>query len=258
MYRQKMMIKNLVIIFSLSILLSIPNYVSSEERIIMVTHRTDDTYYGRWLYLIYKEAFRRMNMALVYEYSPAKRASYRADNGEVDGELSRIFSYAEKHPNLVRVEESPVSAKFIAITTDTSIRLNGWETLRNTKYKVDYRRGIKRCEEKLSKIVEKEKLSAVTTPILGLRKLLKGRIDVFIDSDVSIIELLKSPEFIHSDFNISGVMEEILVYSYLHKRHKSLAPKLASVLRDMKEEKLIEKYRILAEKYIIDKRTDNK
>jgi len=47
---------------------------------------------------------------------------------------------------------------------------------------------------------------------------------------------------------IAGVMESAPTYPYLHKKHASLAPKMAEIIKTMKTEGLIEKYRIEVDK----------
>ena len=225
-----------------------PSAPVKENKIIMATHRQADTYYGRWLYLIYTEAFKRLNYTMTYRYFPAKRASFMADHAEIAGELSRIYTYLDHHPNLVRVEESPLSGYFIAITSDPKIKLNGWDSLANTAYRVEYTNGIKRCEKKLSGLIPDRNLSSASNPILALRKLLGKRTDIFVDFDLSIIELLKSPEFVDAELYTAGIMQEVPIHAYLHKKYSFLAPKLSDVLMNMKKEGLIEKYRIEAKK----------
>ena len=57
---------------------------------------------------------------------------------------------SNKYPNLIRVEESIVGIKDGAYSTDTSIRINGWESLRGKGFKVGLLKGIK--SDKLVKV----------------------------------------------------------------------------------------------------------
>jgi len=58
--------------------------------------------------------------------------------------------------------------------------------------------------------------------------------------------LKKTNEFKHANIHIAGVMEEIFLHAFLHKKHRSLIPKLSTVLYQMKHEGLIEKYKAMA------------
>lgn len=44
----------------------------------------------------------------------------------------------------------------------------------------------------------------------------------------------------------AGVMCEYEIYTFLHKKHEKLVPKLAAVFRAMKKEGLFEQYNVLA------------
>ena len=45
-----------------------------------------------------------------------------------------------------------------------------------------------------------------------------------------------------------GTMENIRLFPFLHKKHNYLAPKLAAVLKQMKDDELFEEYRAQAAK----------
>ncbi|OEU64184.1 MAG: hypothetical protein BA870_10295 [Desulfuromonadales bacterium C00003094] len=98
----------------------------------------------------------------------------------------------------------------------------------------------------MTEVVEPARLSAVATPRQGLKKLIRGRTDVFIDAEVVIDPLLKQDEFQWANLVVVGVMEEITIHAYLHKRHAPLAAQLSAVLKDIKSEGLIEHYATLA------------
>jgi len=170
-----------------------------------------------------------------------------ADAGKVDGEMARIHTYADAHPDLVRCEEPLLSARFVAVATNPLIRLDGWESLRGKDYKVEYMRGVKKFEEKLPGLVSKKNLSEISDWSLGLKKLLAGRTDVYMDAEITLLKPLKTGEFKNSGIKIVGVLEEVPIYPYLHKKHRSLVPKLAETLKKMKEEGLIAQYEAMAE-----------
>jgi len=52
-------------------------------------------------------------------------------------------------------------------------------------------------------------------------------------------------------------MQEVPIHAYMHKQYACLAPKLTAVLKNMKQEGLIEKYRINAKNFIIEKNAGN-
>ena len=216
-------------------------------KITLVLPRKPDNFLAKWLNMIYSEAFRRLDMEFVYKYTSPKRCTRLSDSGKVDGELWRVYDYNSMHPNLVRVEESPFSNRFCAYATASDIELDGWESLRNTDYKIDYRRGQKKTHEKLPSIVRKKNLEMINHWNHGLKRLILGRSDIYVDIEWTINDALKSDEFRHSDIHVVGVMETVSSHAFLHKKHKDLVPKLSAVLKEMKNEGLIEKYRAMAE-----------
>ena len=218
------------------------------EKITLVLPRKPDSFLAKWLNMIYTEAFKRLNMEFEYKYTSPQRCMFLSDSGKVDGELWRVYDYSSEHPNLIRVEESPFSNRFCAYATAPDIKLSGWESLRDTDYKVEYRRGQKKTHEKLPGIVKPENLSTINHWTHGMNRLIAGRTDIYVDIEWTINEALKSDEFKDSNIHIVGVMEIIPSHAFLHKKHKQLVPKLSAVLKEMKNEGLIEKYKAMVEK----------
>ncbi len=220
-----------------------------ENTFVMATFRTENDYLGKWWKLTYAEVFKRLGIKIEFRYYPKKRVSIEADAGNIDGEAGRIDAYAALHPNLIRVEESIFYSNFSAFTAKDSIpRLKGWESLKGTDYRVEYQRGTIICEDKLPKIIRKENLSDVTEISQGLKKLISGRTDIFVDEESGVLTLLRTPEFKESRIHLIGIIEPVIYYPYLHKKHASLAPKIAEIIKAMKAEGLIEQYRIMVDK----------
>lgn len=242
------------IILELVLLLSLlmaTQAVSSEikQKIFLVgSIETKQSFHGRWLELIYTEVFKRLGYSLKYEGYPAKRASRISDMGDADGEIHRVYDYGNKHSNVIRVEESHFSIYFSAYGVDPKIQLNGWESLRETNYNVGYRHGVKKTESKLPELVPKNQLRMAIKIEQGLRQVLAGRSEIFIDVQHVIEDSLKTDnKFKHSNLHRLGIMEETTAHAFLYKTHKSLAPKVSSVLKQMKKEGVIDKYRTMAE-----------
>jgi len=192
--------------------------------------------------LVYTEAFRRLGMKFRYEIYPAKRASMMINTGQVDGEPARYCWYGNKFPNVIRVEEPLIADPIQVYATNPNISCKNWESLRNQKYRVDYRRGSLIMEQNLTSLVRAEDLFAINEPIQGLRKLVAGHTDIFIDNNISILPLLAAPEFVNSGIREVCQLQKIFLYAYLHKRHAALASNLTDTLRQMKREGLFDHY----------------
>ncbi len=237
----------LEIVILLFVLLSPMNALSapksSQEITLVGTNGTNNSSHGTLLTLIYTEAFRRLGYKLRYYSFPAKRASHLSDSGQVDGEIHRVAGYGENHQNLIKVEESHFSIHFSAYGTDTSIQLFGWDSLIDSNFIVGYRRGVQRCELILPTLLPKERLVIVNSTEQGLRQVLGGRSKIFIDVELLLNQLIDQREFKKENLRKLGIMEKIDTHAFLHKRHVKLVPKLSSVLRKMKHEGLIKKYK---------------
>jgi hypothetical protein len=237
-----------LICFLIAVVFQYPN--NAREKIVLVSSQdTRNSFYGRWLSLIYTEAFRRLGYDFQYNTYPGARAPIMAENGTVDGEIHRADDYAKITKNLIKVEESPFSVLYGAYAVKLGIILNGWKSLENTDYKVEYRRGSKQPEGILAVIIKPENLSDIATTEQGLKKLITGRTDIYIDTVYVVIENLRrldSTGFTASKVYLAGIMFKENSYVYMHKKHATLVPKIADVLRVMKKEGLIEQYKKIA------------
>lgn len=204
----------------------------------------------QWLILIYTEALRRMDIEFVFRDLPSKRASAYSNEGRVDGELSRVYDYNTNHPNLIRVEEHNYFVRFSAFATDSTLTLDGWDSLKNTGYTVEYRLGGKKVSEQLALVVPAERLSEVGTIEQAIKRLFLGRTDVFVAPEDLVMEYINSPAFQEvrqkmgqgNTIHRVGLMEETTGHAWLYKTHRELTQQLAAILREMKAEGLFKVY----------------
>lgn len=244
----KKIIKSLMLVVFLSYGISVISPLHADEltkKIVLVgSNSTKESFHGKWLMLIYTEAFKRIGYTLEYKAYPAKRASMLSDAGKVDGEINRVYSYSNKHPNMIRVPQSHYSAYFVAYGTDSSLKLDGWESLKAGDYKIGYRNGVKKTETNLTKHINKDRLLITTSNLQGLQQSLLGRTKVFVDVRHNIIEIISSNDKLkNSNIQELGIMEKVNVHSFLHKKNAHLVPLLSKALSQMKEEGLILTYK---------------
>lgn len=218
--------------------------------VVMGADYDDSTISGRWLRRIFGEAFKRVGVALEITVASTKRLSALSDDGSIDGEFLRVYGYGAAHPNLVRVEESAFSVVFALYTANPSLRLARLEDLATLRGNGEYRRGLLVCESRLKQLLPDNRLTDVNTTEQGLKKLLAGRSDFLCDIDVAVNNELASPDF----RGVTGIRKLIdldnplPLHTYLQKKHADLAPRLAAVLKQMKAEGLIERYRLEVER----------
>ena len=199
--------------------------------------------------MIYTEVFQRLGYELEYKAYSSARASAMSDAGAVDGEINRVSGYQTAHPNLLRVEESHFPTKLVAFAVKPEINLKGWNSLKNTEYRVEYRRGTKIVKEGLTPNVAPRYLSTVATSEQGLKKLIMGRTDLYIDVEDLITEKLGNFDPIKFDSSSvykAGIMAEDTLHVFLYKTKAALVPKISEVLKMMKDEGLIEQYKQIA------------
>jgi polar amino acid transport system substrate-binding protein len=217
---------------------------------VMGTDHDDTTFVGKWIRRISFEAFRRLDLPVEFAVFPTKRLSSEVDLGNVDGELLRVHGYAQAHPNLVRVEEPVLDVVFSLYTADPVLKLDRLEDLPATRLFGEYRRGVALCENLLKKWVAAERLSEVATVEQGVRKALARRTDFYCDMDTAVLGVLIAPEF-RSAPRLRRLLDlgsTLPLYPYLHKKNAALAPRMAVVVKQMKSEGLIERFRIESER----------
>ncbi len=227
------------------LLLSRPAHAAQDaRRLVMATmFEHQDSGVGLLLATIYQEAFRRLSVELEIRVFPPARARMEAIAGNVDGELARSYGYEATQQAMLRVPEATLVATTCAYVHNPQIRLNGWDSLRGTGYRVEYRAGYAVIGDKLASLVAPEQLSRVGTGEQGLRKLAVGRTDVYVDNEEFVEPILASGVLGPLGIYKAGVLERTPIYAYLNKRHASLALRLAEVLRKMKADGDIDRIR---------------
>jgi hypothetical protein len=217
---------------------------------VMSADQDEKTFAGKWVWLIYTEAFKRLGMTFQLSANPMTRQSALADDGLVDGEVARVYSYADTHPNLVRVEEPVLDLVFSLYTAVPTLHPQRIEDMKEGNWHGEYRRGVGVCENALKQVFAADRLSDVTTSEQGAKKLIAGHTDVYCDNEVSMARVLHSPEVKGVDAirKVLSIGNAIPTYPYLYKKHADLAPRLAATLKKMKDEGLIEAYRLQAER----------
>ena len=239
-----------ILIFFSIIIISLGTYcdaVSSEKQkepektIVFGTIFTESISFFNEMSLIYTEAFKRLGYNFKLVNLPGERSMVDANIGAVDGEAGRIaYLDSNKYPNLIRVGESIIVMKDGAYSADTSITINGWESLRGKGYTVGLLKGIKSVEQKLPQYVEKKNIITLTDFEQCLKMLKVRRIDIFIGATLAEESaLMKSDAY--KDIKRVGIVEEKILYPWFHKRHKELVSQLADTLKAMKSEGTFQK-----------------
>jgi polar amino acid transport system substrate-binding protein len=210
----------------------------------------ETTYLAKWYRRIYGEAFRRLDLPLQITAYPAQRIGVLLDQGAIDGEVVRASIYAEAHPELIRLDESVIDIVWGLYSANAALELKRLEDLPAMKLRATYRRGVLYCERVLKSVLSPEQILDVTQDEQAVTMLLAGRSDVFCSAnilDFSTLSGLSSAER-KGIATIRRVLalDTMPLYPYLLRKHAGLAPRLAAVLKAMKAQGLIERYRLEA------------
>ena len=210
------------------------NQPQSEKTIVFATATPESVSFFQEIALIYREAFRLLGYNFKLVSLPGERALVDANSGVVDGDAIRIgYLKSDNYPNLIRVAEPVIVMQDGAYSIDTSIRINGYESLKGKGFKVGLYKGIKSIEEKLPRYVEKENFITLTGFEQILKMLLSRRIDLLIGPTfIEESDLMKSDAY--QDIKRVGIVEEKIGYPWFNKRHKELVSRLANTLKAMK------------------------
>jgi hypothetical protein len=127
------------------------------------------------------------------------------------------------------------------MSANASLALRRLDELQASPLRVLYRRGVVYCERTLSALPP-ERLANVTTTSQALKMLLAGRADVYCDIDSSMRQAQSEEQIRVPAVRMLLELESAALYPYLHARHAELAPRLAAVLKRMKEEGLLDRY----------------
>lgn len=228
---------------SLLFILIPPLHASSQAPLVLGVIQSESDYYGRFVRLIYQEAFRRLGRHVEIRYFPAKRSSFLVRAKRIDGDLARTVNFHKQHPNLAIVPEAPFEVYIKAFSASPTLKISDWQDLRETKYRVDYLRGsamidIKRKEGRLQ-----DPISQVNDWKTGLRKLFAGRSDLFVEFEGGVRYAMAKPEFQGKWLFEAGTLDVYSVHAFLQPEHKELAHELAQVLRNMKYEGVIDQFK---------------
>lgn len=218
---------------------------SSASPFALGSVQTESSFAGRWIGLIYGEAFRRLGIPMKISVYPILRLSMSSDRGDVDGDVARVHAYAAAHPELVRVEESVLTVQLALYTADPALSLRRLEDIPSADLRATFVRGAAVCEKSLKPWMAAGRLVDVNDDGQALKMLLARRTDVHCTTDLGVENQLRLPEFkgVSTIRPVLVLGEAVELYPYLHRRHAALAPRLAATLRQMKAEGLIEAYR---------------
>ena len=186
---------------------------------------------------ILKAAYKRLGIPIQIVQMPGRRALRESSEGRIDGEVHRIFSIGNDYPSLIRV---PTPINYIEPTVfskNERFDVTGCSDLRD--YRVGIVRGVRHAEACTQGM---KHVQIVGHSNLLMQILDKGRVDIVITARIN--GLLQQKKLnLDSIYPLSPPLSQRLVYHYLHKKHKTLVPKIDRVFKEMQESGELERLR---------------
>lgn len=180
--------------------------------------------------VVLTEALTRIGYKLDTRSLPNERSLINSDRGIIDGETQRITGLEKKYPHLIRVPEKIMDWQFVVFSKQHIDTTKNWKSL--TPYTTSFITGWKIFEYNVPENVAVTK----TRDPEGLFFLLdKNRTDVILYELWQGLALTKKHRY-------EGVMVSYpplakkAMFTYLHKKHALIVPKLAQALKEMKKD----------------------
>jgi len=195
-----------------------------------------DSFQAKTIIPLLKEAFKRENIEFEAKYFPSLRSLAKSNKGITDGELYRIYNFAKvtnnKYKNLIRIESKLLSFHICAFS-NKDLNITKWEDLKD--YKVAYVRGKKNAQKNLQRFLRKDKIIKVSDAKQSFEMLRYKRVDIVI-SDREFFDKLNKNDTRFASIKEVGELGEVKMYSYMNKKYKELAVKIANRLDEMKKD----------------------
>ena len=202
------------------------NSVSADQPTLTIAYPPEKNAFHDAAAAIIRDAYQKLGIAIVFKTLPGERSLQLSNEGIIDGELVRIAGIDKVYTNLIRIPVSHVTAEQMAFGRDTTIVIEGWQSL--APYKFAFHRGYKVAE----KNTEHMNRYLTRTDEAAFRMVASGRMDL------ALANRFTGEKIIH-DLNLTNVVmlrPPVAVdplFHYLNKKHAELVPQITAVLRRM-------------------------
>lgn len=179
---------------------------------------------------ILEHAYKRLHINIEIVYLPAERSLWMANNGGMDGEVSRLANLEKIYPHLLRVNIPLEVISLYAYSNKTPLTITGWQSLK--PYRIAYLRGVKVIEHNLRGF----SAEGITNIEQIFTMLAYNRVNIIIIDKRQATEI---PAKYHSIKVLKPLLYSFPVYHYLNKKHAHLIAPLEIVLKQMLVDKTI-------------------
>lgn len=181
-----------------------------------------------FLDIVVAEALSRVNVELKIVFLPAERGLLEANNGFIDGDMSRIAGLDATYPNLMPVPEKLMDWEFVAFTKLKDMHVDGWASLQGKSVAII--NGWKILERNVpteSELIKVKRYSQL------FALLFNDRVDYVVYERWGGLEHLRQNPS-HDVVMLTPPLVVKEMYIYLNKKHRDLVGPLALALRKMK------------------------
>jgi ABC-type amino acid transport substrate-binding protein len=208
----------------LVVLLHAPCHAQSTIRLARIADVPDQFVGGEILRAVYG----RLRIAVEFIDAAGARALALSSSGAVDGEVHRIASVGRDYPSLIQLTPAINYIEPAAFTTSLDFEVHGWDSIKD--YNIGIVRGVGSSEIGTQGMASVQKVTDLDTLV---RMLDAGRFDVAVtDLFSGQVEIgkMKLAGRIHA---LMPPLARIYIYHYLHQKHRDLATRVETVIREM-------------------------
>lgn len=184
----------------------------------------------------YDKIFSSMGYEIKFPKIPLPRASVMANEGFIDGELSRNDGYSLQWDNLIQISEPHGSTSFALYSIDL-LTLDNIQKISKGSTSIGFKRGSYRIKDFLTPIKENRVLK-VNSHLSGLNMLMLGRLGIYIGLEGECDKIIKQnfPSDIIKKINRINATTTHLVIS---KKHKHLEKEISKQLLILKSKNIL-------------------
>lgn len=180
--------------------------------------------------IVLRHIYQKLGITIIITPLPGLRAEHQATRGKVDGEVMRIYTYANENPNLIRIPTPYFQLETMVFTKKTrGIDINSKAEL--SDYSIAKIRGVKHTNNitvGLQNVTDVESTNAL------IKLVNDGLVDVALTNTIDGLLAIHHLKLETVVVPSSHALAKLDLYHYLHQDHKDLVQKVDQVIREMK------------------------
>lgn len=215
------------------------SHLFSKDTLVLCSVTEKHSYNSFYLKSVFQQVADSLHMTPYFYEVPNKRSVEKLRNGTIMVDMARSMDFINMNTDLIPIPVLVGETKFMAISCDTSLVLNGWNSLLGKGYRVDYVRGTAFIEQNLNRYNIKENVFPQNSIKQCIDRLLINRCDLIILMEYDYDDWTKkSPELAQKSC-ISGTIASVKAYPVLSPKHVNLKEPLIRILSNLRSEGIL-------------------